>query len=347
MGLGVETTTPSLRRSRRACFSVYHEGEASDGIIVDAYPDAYHVKKGRYGGWRSYAGEQHVVWDEFRYGYVNVDLFLGLVGGEQVAVPATYGKVPAEFSRIDVFADRPLATSYQMDRRRNEELGPRLYASFALVVHHFLNREVDEWSPEYQNAVVVRAADYDEIDWFVVEQSLIAGSELPPQVLCSGSPTTVEDFLYNLWRGTVDGKQRNLESYECHRWRIDVRHPAGWKKWFCEKHERFDVYGSNWVDPADVIWVTQELVCPFDAEFERGICVGIRASEGKPILSMVVDFSRRLSYYEAREYFGPSASVVPVVGDAQIYALIGQCGSSGYTMAFGGTIDYERFSQFA
>lgn len=300
------------RENRRAAgrgvsyLSVYHEG----GWAYDA-AGAFSVSDGRYGGWRGYAGEGRVVWNDFRYGRLDSADFLALCRGTADTVPGSYGKVAPAYTRIDVASDRPLSKVYQKERRAYPEMNDEVYASFTYVVRHFHGSDV-EWAEDYEVAAVVRGADYPAVNWRAVEESFRNCSDMPRQVLCYGSPRAIEDFLCSKWQNDMAAS----------RWRIDIRWPAKWKRQFCEAHDLYDIYASDWVKPQDVVWTTQELVCPEDSDNGRGMYVGIRSdAAGKPVLSFVVEYARRAPEAMTRAYFGPYAEVKAVYGDDEIVRL--------------------------
>lgn len=323
------------------CFSVYHEGFA-EGVadVIRKSCDSgqlYEVRRGRYGGWLGYRNEERVLWDGFRYGSshggVPVDTFWRMLVGDDVALPGTYRKKHASWSRIDVVGARPLSSIYLRDVAADHEWATRLSDSCDYVVHY-----VEDTRNGFMGGgvlgIVVSGADYPTADFEFYTRLALGGHGLPSEVCCVGDPTSIEDFLTIEWhklRGEMD-------SIAARRWRVEMAAPKPWAEAFCLEHDAFDIYGTDWVDAADVVMSASELICPYDSE--RGVIAGIRMTrEGIPVLSTITEFEKPLGFEEVYKFFaGPVGGVAPVVADGAIISFVRVVSRSGIAPVFAGTL---------
>jgi hypothetical protein len=325
--------------SMREGISVYHEGltEPFESVVIEDGKSLYRVKRGRYGGWREYAGESRVLWSGYRYGKssggVDVETFCDIVCGIDMPVPGRYGMVVANWTRIDICGRRPLSAIYQKDKEKNPDLADRLYNSFDYVVRYYDDDEtgfIDGRTVGY----VVQGGMYADINW----DAVLDGSDLE-FIEFVGTPSSVEDFLTSRW-AQATGRRQDLTS---HLWATSVNNPRAWKEAFCEANDAFDVYMSDWVDGADVVLSAAELIAPFESKF--GVIAGIRLLGGtRPQLRLLVETPRSMSLEEFAEFMaGPISETRAVIGEDSVRLFIEDISGVSVTPIFHGTM--SRYSE--
>lgn len=326
--------------SVREGLSVYHEGLTDQfaSVVKADGRSLYSVRRGRYGGWRGYQGEDRVLWDGFRYGKssggVDVDTFTRMVCGLDMPVPGCYGRMPANWTRIDICGKRPLSAIYQADRAKNEDLTARLCNSFDYVVRYFDDGGESGFVDGPVLGYVVQGGMYEDTDWDAVR----SGSNRD-FVEFIGSPSSVEDFLTGEWAFRT-GRRRDLTS---HMWSVSVANPRAWQEAFCEANDAFDVYMSDWVDGADVVLSAAELIAPSEGRF--GVISGIRLLDGRrPILRLLVESPKPMNLEEFAKYMaGPVTEARAVVGDRMVRDFVGEVSGVAVTPVFYGSM--KRYSE--
>lgn len=326
---------------------MYHEGDVKGRVEIERFAPAlkggngtYEVRRGRYGGWRDYAGQERVFWNHFRYGKssggVDLDTFTGIVCGVEMSVPGSYGHVQAEWTRVDICGERPLSAIYWADREKNPEVSTRLYDSFDFVVRYF----EDEDSGFRDNRVVgyvFRGSMYSDIDWEDVRKR--GNRDLIEFV---GSPEGVDDFISEWW-GHTTMRRGEIPS---HLWAADIASPRVWKDAFCEANDAFDVFFSDWVDGADVVRAAAELIAPSTEDTGRGVIAGIRMDrDNRPLLRVLVEFPMAMTATEFVEFMaGPIYGATRVVGDDQVKTFVNSIKGIAVTPVFHRTM--TRYSEF-
>lgn len=305
--------------SVRNGISVYHEGLTDEfaQIVWESGTSLYRVRPGRYGGWRGYRGEDRVLWDRFRYGKssggVDVETFLGLVCGLDMDVPGTYGQQTANWTRIDVCGLRLFSSLYARDKERDPSVAERLRNSFNYVVRYFEDTAQSGFVDAPVLGYVIPGSMYDDVDW----RAAAAGSDLE-FVEFVGSPASVEDYLNSRW---VMETGRD-EEQTSHMWSVSITNPRAWANAFCEANGAFDVYGTDWVDGADVVFSASQLVAPHEGD--TGAIAGIRLIDGtRPVLRMLINTPIPMSLERLTDWMaGPISEAKPVVGDNEIHDFI-------------------------
>lgn len=325
--------------SMREGISVYHEGltEPFEMTVIADGRNLYRVRRGRYGGWREYRGEDRVLWGGYRYGKssggVDVETFCDIICGIDMPVPGRYGTVTANWTRIDILGRRPLSAIYQQDRAKNPELADRLYNSFDYVVRYYDDDQTG-FRDDRVIGYVVQGGMYADINWSAV----LDGSDLD-FIEFVGSPASVEDFLTSRWVQAT-GRRRDLTS---HLWATSVNNPRAWKDAFCEENDVFDVYMSDWVDGADVVLSAAELIAPVESEF--GAITGIRLVDGRrPQLRLLVESPRPMNLEEFAAFMaGPISETRAVIGEDAVKLFIDDVSGVSVTPIFHGTMN--RYSE--